>query len=226
MTHPGRRLDAVLFDLDGVLVDSEPWWNESRVAFAAARGLGWSHEDQALCMGGNSLEWSEIMRARLGLEGASLEAIGEEVVAGVVDRYRERPAPILDDAPAQVRRIARDRPVAIASSSHRDVIDAAVAALGLADVMAAIVSSDEVARGKPAPDVYLLAASRVGVHPARCLVVEDSINGVRAGKASGATVVLVPSVSVPAPAEAHAIADHVISSLATLDPDVLEPAPA
>lgn len=224
MTSPGRRFDAVLFDLDGVLVDSEPWWNESRVAFAAARGLDWSDEDQALCMGGNSLEWPAVMRDRLGLGDVPLEPIRDEVVAGVVARYHERPAPILPDAPAQVRRIARDRPVAIASSSHQDVIDAAVEALGIADVMAAIVSSDEVARGKPEPDVYLLAASRLGVDPARCLVVEDSINGVRAGKAAGMTVVLVPSLSVPAPQEAHAIADHVIPSLAALDPDDLAPA--
>ena len=226
MTNPGGRFDAVLFDLDGVLVDSEPWWNESRVAFAAARGLQWIDEDQAQCMGGNSLEWATVMRDRLGLGDVPLEPIRDEVVAGVVTRYHERPAPIVPGAPAQVRRIARERPVAIASSSHRDVIDAAVEALGIADVMAAIVSSDEVDRGKPEPDVYLLAASRLGVEPARCLVVEDSINGVRAVKAAGMTVVLVPSLSVPAPREAHTIADRVLASLAQLDPDALDPAPA
>lgn len=221
MPDPGRRIDAVLFDLDGVLVDSEPWWNESRVEFAAARGLPWSPEDQALCMGGNSLEWAAIMQARLGLHGVDVGSIRDAVVAGVVARYRDRAAPILDDAPTHVRRIAAARPVAIASSSHPDVIDAAVAALELHDVLGAIVSSDEVALGKPEPDVYVLAASRLGVEPARCLVVEDSINGVRAGKAAGMTVVLVPSHSVPAPPEAHVIADHVLPSLADLDPDAV-----
>lgn len=223
MTQPAHRYDAVLFDMDGVLVDSEPWWNEVRIAFARSHGLAWTHEDQALCMGGNSPEWAQVMQDRLGLHELPVDAILEQVVAGVVDMYAANPAPIIGDAPAQVRRIAREWPVAIASSSHRDVIAAAVAALGLADDMGAIVSSDEVAAGKPAPDVYLLAASRLGAEPGRCLVVEDSINGVRAGRAAGMTVVLVPNHSVPAPAEAHEIADHVVPSLAALDPRALAP---
>jgi beta-phosphoglucomutase-like phosphatase (HAD superfamily) len=221
VTAPAPRFDAVLFDLDGVLVDSEPWWNESRVDFAAAHGLPWTPEDQALCMGGNSREWATIMRDRLGLFQLDVGVIEDAVVAGVVSRYRERPAPIIDDSPAHVRRIARDHPVAIASSSHPDVIEAAVGALGLRELMGAIVSSDEVASGKPAPDVYLLAAARLGVDASRTVVVEDSINGVRAGRAAGALVVLIPSHSVPAPAEAHAIADLVVASLADLDPNTL-----
>ena len=129
--------------------------------------------------------------------------------------------PIIADAPRQVRRIARDRPVAIASSSHRDIIAAAVDALGLLEVMGAIVSSDEVRLGKPAPDVYLLAATRLGVAADRCLVVEDSVNGVRAGKAAGMTVVLVPNASAPPTDEARDLADHIVGSLAVLDPDAL-----
>lgn len=221
MTETARRFDAVLFDLDGVLVDSEPWWNEARVGFADLHGRAWTHEDQALCMGGNSREWAEVMRARLDLPGIPVEAIQDAVVAGVVARYRTRPAPIIGDAPAQVRRIGATRPVAIASSSHPDVIAAAVAALGLRGDMGAIVSSDEVAAGKPAPDVYLLAASRLGVAPDRCLVVEDSVNGVRAGRAAGMTVVLVPNASVPPAVEAFALTDHVLPGLAALDPDAL-----
>jgi beta-phosphoglucomutase-like phosphatase (HAD superfamily) len=215
------RFDAVLFDMDGVLVDSEPWWNDVRVAFARDQGRAWTHEDQALCMGGNSREWAEVMRERLRLPELAVEAIQDAVVAGVVRCYSTRPSPVIGDAPAQVRRIARDWPVAIASSSHRDVIAAAVDALGLHEVMGAIVSSDEVAAGKPAPDVYLLAAERLGVDPVRCLVVEDSINGVRAGRAAGMTVVLVPNASVPPPPEAYGIADAVVPSLDALDPDRL-----
>ena len=207
--------------MDGVLVNSEPWWNEARVAFALAHDRPWSPDDQALCMGGNSREWAEIMQARLGLPDMTVDAIQDAVVAGVVDRYHANPVPIIADAPAQVRRIARDRPVAIASSSHRDIIAAAVDALGLHEVMGAIVSSDEVPLGKPAPDVYLLAATRLGVAPDRCLVVEDSVNGVRAGKAAGMTVVLVPNEHFPPTDEARALADHIVGSLADLDPDAL-----
>ncbi len=218
-----RSFDAVLFDMDGVLVDSEPWWNEVRVGFARAHGRPWSHEDQALCMGGNSREWAGVMQARLGLPDLTVDEILRAVVDGVVGMYRTRPAPIIHEAPAHVRRIAATLPVAIASSSHPDVIEAAIAALGLREDMGAIVSSDEVPAGKPAPDVYRLAASRLGVAPGRCLVVEDSINGVRAGKAAGMTVVLVPNDSVPPPAEAWAIADHVVASLAELMPALLIP---
>jgi beta-phosphoglucomutase-like phosphatase (HAD superfamily) len=202
-------------------VDSEPWWNEVRVAFAARHGLRWTHADQALCMGGNSREWAEIMQDRLGLRDTPVDSIQDAVVAGVVDRYRTGPAPIIGDAPAQVRRIAASRPVAIASSSHRDIINAAMDALGLRDVLGAIVSSDDVPQGKPEPHVYLLAASRLGVPPERCLVVEDSINGVRAGKAAGMTVALVPNSSVPPGGNARDLADAIVPSLAHLDPDAL-----
>lgn len=216
-----RRFEAVLFDMDGVLVDSEPWWNEVRVAFAERLGLSWTHDDQAACMGGNSLEWARIMQARLGLDAVPVEAIRDAVVDGVVDRYRANPAPIIGDAPAQVRRIAAAWPVAIASSSHRAIIDAAMEALGLHDVLGVVVSSDEVPLGKPEPDVYRLAASRLGIAPDRCLVVEDSVNGVRAGKAAGMSVVLVPNASVPPGGNARELADAIVGSLADLDPDHL-----
>jgi beta-phosphoglucomutase-like phosphatase (HAD superfamily) len=216
-----RHFDAVLFDLDGVLVDTEPWWQEVRVTVAARHGRHWGHDDQAAVMGGNSLEWAEIMQRRLDLPDVPVDAILEEVVAGVVDCYRRSTPPIIGDAPDQVRRIARDHPVAIASSSHRAVIEAAVDALGLRDVLAATVSSDEVPAGKPAPDVYLRAASLLGVDPVRCLVVEDSLNGVRAGKAAGMTVVLVPSASVPPAGNAADLADVILPRLADLHPDRL-----
>ncbi len=216
-----RHFDAVLFDMDGVLVDSEPWWSDVRIAFAAGLGLPWTHEDQAACMGGNSREWAEIMQARLGLTTMTVEAIQGAIVDGVVGCYRRNPAPIIGDAPAQVRRIAATRPVAIASSSHRDIINAAMEALGLRDVLGAIVSSDDVPLGKPEPYVYRLAATRLGVAPERCLVVEDSLNGVRAGKAAGMTVVLVPNASVPPGGNARDLADAIVPSLADLDPDAL-----
>ena len=216
-----HRYDAVLFDMDGVLVDSEPWWHEVRIAYARAHGRPWTHEDQASCMGGNSREWAQIMQTRLRLPDLVADDILDAVVAGVVGCYRDHPAPIIGDAPAQVRRIAATRPVAIASSSHRDIIEAAMDVLGVRDVLGAIVSSDEVPLGKPEPDVYLLAASRLGVAPGRCLVVEDSVNGVRAGRAAGMTVVLVPNASVPPGGNAYELADVVVPSLADLDPDAL-----
>ena len=215
------RFEAVLFDLDGVLTDSEPWWDDVRVDFSRAHDRRWTHDDQQAVMGANSAEWAATMRERLRLEHLEADAIQAAIVEGVVDRYRTLPSPVIAGAPDAVRRIAATRPVAIASSSHRRVIEAAVDALGLHDVFGAIVSSDDVPRGKPAPDVYLEAAARLGVPASRCIVVEDSLNGVRAGKAAGAFVVLVPNPSVPPAGDARSRADLVIDRLADLDPDAL-----
>ena len=170
-------------------------------------------------MGANSRQWAAIIRERLALPDLDADAIQDAIVDGVLAHYRNGPPPGIPGAPEAVRRIAAGRPVAIASSSHPAVIRAAVDALGLHGVFGAIVSSDEVTHGKPAPDVYLLAATRLGVEPARCLVVEDSVNGVRAGKAAGMTVVLVPNASVPPAEGARELADLVLDRLADLDPD-------
>ena len=216
-----RTLGAVLFDLDGVLTDSEPWWDEARVEFAREHDRPWTPADQRAVMGGNSHEWAATMRTRLSLEELSEDQIRDAIVDGVVERYRTLPSPVIEGAPDAVRRIAARLPVAIASSAHRAVIDAAVDALGLHGVFGAIVSADEVARGKPAPDVYLRAGSLLGVEPGHCLVVEDSLNGVKAGCAAGMVVALVPNPSVPPAPGAHELADIVLERLADLDLDAL-----
>jgi HAD superfamily hydrolase (TIGR01509 family) len=221
MASPSRRFDAVLFDMDGVLVDSEHRWNDVRIAYAAGHGRPWSLDDQHAVMGANSIQWATIMRDRLALDGVSVDQILSDVVASVVGQFRQGSVPVIPGAPATVRRIAARWPVAIASSSNRDVIAAALELLGLHDVFGAVTSSDEVAHGKPEPDVYRLAAERLGAAPERCLVVEDSTNGILAGKAAGAYVVLIPNPTVlPAP---HAVeaADAIIGRIEDLDPDAL-----
>lgn len=211
----------VIFDLDGVLVDSEIWWDEVRRDFAAAHGRGWDAEDQAAVMGANSRAWARTMRQRLDLDLSELE-IERAIVDGVVERYRREGAPLIEGAVETVRRIAAERPVAVASSAHRDVIDAALVGIDLVDVFAIIVSSDEVAHGKPAPDVYLETARRLGVAPSDCLVVEDSHNGVRAARAAGMTTVLVPNASVPPAPGTRELADLVLDRLTGLDPALIE----
>lgn len=210
-------VDAVIFDLDGVIVDSEIWWHEVRVAWAAAHGRTWSEEDTRAVMGANSRGWARIMRERLGLPESDEPAILDSIVHRVVARYADG-APQIPGAVDAVRRIAARWPVAIASSAHRLVIDAALAATGLGSEVRIIVSSDEVEHGKPAPDVYLEAARRLGVAPSACLVVEDSINGVRAGRSAGMTVALVPNASVPPAPGAADLASLVVDRLADLDP--------
>lgn len=214
----GDRWDgpaAVVFDLDGVIVDTEPWWHQVRVAWAAARGLAWREADSRACMGRNSREWSRIMAERLGVADAPTD-IKHAIVEALVARYAAEAPPVVPGAPEAVTRAAARLPVAIASSAHPAVIRAALEATGLAAVFAAVVSSDDVPAGKPAPDVYLEAARRLGVEPARCLVVEDSSNGVRAGRAAGMRVVLVPNASVPPGPDAAGLADLVVTRLADL----------
>ena len=213
-------IEAVIFDLDGVLVDSEIWWDEVRIAFAAEHGRSWTADDQAAVMGANSRAWAAIMRERLELDLPDV-AIERAIVDGVVERYRGEGAPRIDGAVEAVRRIATDWPVAVASSAHADVISAALKAIDLVDQFAVVVSSDEVDHGKPAPDVYLETARRLGIRPEACIVVEDSRNGVRAGKAAGMTVVLVPNHSVPPAPGTAELADHVLARLEDLDPAAL-----
>jgi HAD superfamily hydrolase (TIGR01509 family) len=215
------RVAAVIFDLDGVLVDSEIWWDEIRLGFSRRHGRAWTADDQAAVMGANSAGWARIMRERLQLDIPEAE-IEREIVDGVVARYRAEGAPGIEGAVEAVRRIAADRPVAVASSAHRAVIDAALDATGLSDVFHVVVSSDEVDHGKPEPDVYLEAARRLGVDPAACLVVEDSRNGAAAGRAAGMTVVLIPNHSVPPAPGAADFADLVLDRIADLDPDSIE----
>jgi HAD superfamily hydrolase (TIGR01509 family) len=212
-----RRFDAVIFDLDGVLVDSEIWWDEARASFAEEHGRRWTVDDRVAVMGANSPTWSRIMRDRLDLTLSPRE-IEAAIVAAMLDRYRTLGPPVIDGAVEAVRRIARELPVAVASSAHPAVIDAALRATGLDGVFRAIASSDEVDHGKPAPDVYLLAASRLGVAPGRTLVVEDSLNGVRAARAAGMTVVLVPNRSIPPAEGAVELADATLDRLADLEP--------
>jgi HAD superfamily hydrolase (TIGR01509 family) len=216
----GRPIEAVIFDLDGVIVDSEIWWDDVRQDFARAHDRAWTVDDRHAVMGANSRQWSATMKDRLGLD-LSAETIERAVVDGVVDRYRREGPPTIDGAVEAVRRIAARWPSALASSSHREVIDAALGATGLTTVFAAIVSSDDVRHGKPAPDVFLEAARRLGAAPATTLVVEDSLNGLKAGRAAGMATVLVPNHSIPPAPGASDFADVVIGRLADLDPAAL-----
>jgi len=211
------RVQAVIFDLDGVIVDSEIWWDEARREFAAERSRVWSEDDRLAVMGANSRQWSVTIRERLAIDDAPA-SIERAIVDAVVGRYRREGAPAIDGAAKAVRRIAAALPTGLASSAHREVIDAALTATGLDGVFRVVVSSDEVSKGKPEPDVYLESARRLGYPSRACLAVEDSYNGVRAAKAAGMTCVLVPNRTIPPAPGTVELADFVIDRLAELDP--------
>ena len=202
-------IEAVVFDLDGVLLDSEQVWDEVREQLARERGGRWSERAQADMMGMSSPEWSRYMHDAVGLPEPP-EEINAEVVRRMLARYRER-LPLLPGAVEAVRRLGERWTLALASSSNRELIDAFVEVTGLD--FRVTVSSEEVPRGKPAADVFLEAARRLAVAPERCAAIEDSANGIRAAHAAGLLVVAIPNRHYPPLADALAFADAVLCSL-------------
>ena len=211
---------AVIFDLDGVLLDSEQVWDDAREQLAAERGGRWHPRAQQDMMGMSSTEWSRYMHETIGLPEPP-EQINREVVERLAETYREH-LPAIPGAREAVERLAARWPLGLASSSNRELIDLALELLGLKQLFAATVSSEEVARGKPAPDVYLEAARRLELDPAGAAAVEDSHNGILAAKAAGMRVLAIPNAHFPPDAEALAEADEVLGSLAELTPQAVE----
>jgi HAD superfamily hydrolase (TIGR01509 family) len=215
-------IEAVVFDLDGVLLQTEELWDEVRAGLARERGGKYGPEAQRAMMGMSSLEWSQYMHDEVGVPD-SPKQISAEVVRRLAARYRTE-LPLIPGAVEAVRRIAERWPLGLASSSNRLLIELALELAGIQHLFKAVVSSEEVARGKPAPDVYLEAARRLGVAAERCAAVEDSHSGIRSAKAAGMRVVAIPNPSFPPGDEALAEADLVLRSLDELTAEAIEPA--
>ena len=211
---------AVVLDLDGVIVDTEEVWDRERRAYAAAHGGAWTATTTRALQGMSSAEWSRHLHDELGVD-RDPQDIGREVGAAVA-AHVARDLPLLPGAVDAVRALARRFRLALASSANREVIDAVVHSAGLDDAFAATVSSEEVARGKPAPDVYLEAARRAGVDPAHAVAVEDSSNGLRAAHAAGMRVIATPNRAFPPAPDALALADVVVDGIADVTPDLVE----
>jgi len=211
--------EAIVFDLDGVLVDSESVWDEARRQLTAESGGEWHPDATREMMGMSSIEWSRYMHDRLGVPMAP-EEIYEAVVERIAALYRER-LPLLPGAVEAVRSLAERWPLAVASSSNRPVIDLVLELAGIAEAFSVTVSSEEVGRGKPAPDVYLEAARRLGVAPDRCAAIEDSANGIRAAHTAGMTVIAVPNRDFPPDPDSLRLAAKVLTSLEELTPELV-----
>ena len=213
-------IEAVVFDLDGVIVDSEQVWDDVREHLVRERGGRWHDGAQAAMMGMSSPEWSRYLHDELGLT-ESPEEINDEVVRRMLERYRHE-LPLIDGSVDAVRRLAAAFPLAVASSSNGPLIEAVLEAAGIADLFAAVVSSEEVERGKPAPDVYLEAVRRLAVEPKRCAAVEDSSNGIRSAHAAGMRVLVIPNSHYPPAPDALTLADVVLASPAELTPALVQ----
>ena len=213
-------IDAVIFDLDGLLIDSEHVWDDARREFVAEHGGRWTDRAQRDMMGMSSVEWSRYVNRELGVD-LPPEQISEMVAGRLADLYRDH-LPLLGGAREAVQRLAQRWPLGLASSSNRELIDDVLDMAGLAECFKASVSSEEVARGKPAPDVYLETARRLGIAPERCAAIEDSHNGIRSAAAAGMRVLAIPNSRFPPDAEALQRAAVVLPSLAELTVEAVE----
>ncbi len=211
---------AVVFDLDGVIVDSEPSWEEVRRAYVAAHGGTWQEDTQRRLMGMSTGEWARYLSGELGVRRTA-EQVAAEVIEEMAQRYAAR-VPLIDGADQVVRRIAARWPLGLASSSPTRLIAAALTATGLTGEFRTTLSTEQTERGKPAPDVYLTVAQRLGVDPARCVAVEDSSNGVRSAAAAGMTVLAVPHGAYPLDEDAQQLVAATLGSIDELTPQVVE----
>ncbi len=211
---------AVIFDMDGVLIDSEQLWNQSKQELVREAGGRWREDAPRAMMGMSSREWSVYMRDELGVD-MDAEDINRAVVDRMEQHYREH-LPLLPGAVDVVRTLHRRWPLALASSANRELIDLALDAAGLTGEFRATVSSEEVERGKPAPDVYLEAARRLDVDARRCVAIEDSSNGLRSAAAAGMAVIAVPNRDFPPDEDALALAAARVDTLAEITPELVE----
>jgi HAD superfamily hydrolase (TIGR01509 family) len=210
---------AIVLDLDGVIVDTEEVWDRVRRAYAAQHGGTWTDAATRAMQGMSSAEWSRYLRDELGAEGEPAQ-ISRDVAAAVVAEI-ERELPLLPGAVAAIERLAGAATLGLASSANREVIDAVLDGAGIARRFAATVSSEEVPRGKPAPDVYLEAARRLGVDPTACAAVEDSSNGLRAAHAAGMVVIATPNHAFPPAPDALALAAVVVDGISEVTPELV-----
>lgn len=216
-------IDAVAFDLDGLLVQSEEVWDEARQDLVRETGGRWHEDATREMMGMSSAEWSRYLHDRLGVP-LSPEEINARVLAEVERGYRAA-LPWIPGARKAVRRVAARWPLALATSSNREIIDLVLEVGELGPCFQATVSSEEVTQGKPAPDVYVEAARRLGVAPERCAAIEDSTNGLKAARAAGMRVIAIPNDAFPPAPESLEAADVVLDGIDELTPETIAPSP-
>ena len=212
-------IEAVIFDVDGVLIDSEPVWEQVRRRVVAEHGGHWDADTQHRLMGMSTGEWSRYLSSDLGV-ALSPSEVADVVVGAMARRYTEH-LPLLPGAVDAVLRMASRWPVGLASSAPRALIETVIDATSLRPVFGAVMSTEEVSRGKPAPDIYLAVAGQLDKPPAVCAAVEDSSNGLRAAAAAGCEVIAVPRPEYPPADDAIRAARLVLTSLDELTVDAV-----
>ncbi len=212
-------IEAVVFDLDGVLIDSEPVWERVRRELVAEHGGQWAPDAQSRLMGMSTPEWARYLSEDLGV-GLSPDEVAAMVIDRMAASYRER-VPLLPGAVEAVRRLAARWPLALASSAPAVLIEIVLESAGLRPYFAVTMSAEQVPHGKPAPDIYLAVAARLGYPPPGCAAIEDSSNGIRSAAAAGLRAIAIPRPQYPPDPAALATAGLVLPGLADLTPDAV-----
>jgi HAD superfamily hydrolase (TIGR01509 family) len=212
-------IEAVVFDLDGVLIDSEPVWEQVRRGLVAERGGHWAPDAQKKLMGMSTPEWARYLSEDLGV-GLPPSEVASIVVDRMAASYREH-LPLLPGAVEAVRRLAARWPLGLASSAPAALIETVLESAGLRADFQVTMSTEQVPRGKPAPDIYLAVTGRLGVTPASCAAVEDSSNGLRSAAAAGLRVIAIPRPQYPPDPDALARTSLVLPNLDELTPEAL-----
>jgi HAD superfamily hydrolase (TIGR01509 family) len=213
-------IEAVVFDLDGVIIDTEEVWEEVRRGYVAEFGREFRPDTQDRMMGMSTGEWSAHLADEVGVPRTA-EQVATDVLGRMAERYRGS-LPLIPGSVETVRRLGARFPLGLASSSARILIDQVLETAGLTGAFQVTLSTEEVPRGKPAPDVYLAAAGKLGLDPAVCAAVEDSSNGLRAAGAAGLAVIAVPHGVYPPAPDALALASLVVTNVAELTPELIE----
>ncbi|MDZ4765596.1 MAG: HAD family phosphatase [Chloroflexota bacterium] len=212
-------IEAIIFDMDGVIVDSEDYWHASRIEYAESLGKTWKMDDQRAVMGRNTIEWAQIMQDRLALD-FSLDDIMRDVKARIIAKLEAR-LPLLPGAVEAIKLAATAYPVALASGSPTAAIQTVMRLTELDKIFKVMVFGDDIERGKPHPDIYFEAAKRLNVAPERCVGIEDSGNGVRSLHAAGMITIAVPSPNFPLSSDILALADVHLPSLESFTLDLV-----
>ena len=212
-------IEAIIFDMDGLLVDSEPTWDKARVRMARRAGKEWTQQDHINVMGVSTDEWGRYMIERLELT-ATLEEVQAEIIHEMMEMYRQE-IPFKPSAVEAVRWAAAKYPTALASGSHPRLIEFVVQSPELQGCFDVVLAADQVGVGKPDPTIYLETARRLGIAPEKCLCIENSLMGVLAGRRAQMYVINIPDPKFPLPEEQRSAADLILDSLSELSDNVI-----